>query len=142
MTRTLHASLLVAILTGCGADTTSSTDHAISFETEVAPHLRLECATCHQSSSPAGGLILDGRSDDIVAHLVGVQANSSSLNLVEPGLPDQSFIVLKLRGDFSAARCGANGCGAKMPSQGAFDPTAEGHLIHWITDGAQLDGAL
>jgi len=121
--------------TGCAEDT-APTDHAVSFATQVAPFLRTQCGTCHVSASPAGGLILDGSSDEIVANLVDQPARSSALDLVEPGDPSKSFLVLKLTGELGSADCAPAGCGAKMPLQGTFDATAQEHLVHWISDGA------
>jgi hypothetical protein len=87
------------------------------------------CATsnCHAGGSPAGGLNLeDGNSH---AALVGVPSTgNAAVNRVEPGQPDNSYLVQRIDGTVTP----------RMPLGGAALSTEEIDAIRqWITDGAQ-----
>ena len=87
------------------------------------------CATagCHAGGSPAGGLNLeDGNSH---AALVGMPSTgNAAVNRVEPGQPDNSYLVQRIDGTVTP----------RMPLGGAALSTQEIDAIRqWITDGAQ-----
>lgn len=93
------------------------------------------CATsaCHSGNPPANApLSLDPGA--AWSQLVGVpSAELPSMNLVEPGDPDRSYLVLKLRGTAGDA----GGTATLMPLGGApLDAEQEAAVEAWIADGA------
>jgi len=87
------------------------------------------CIICHSGASAALGLRLD--SANSFTNLVGVTSvQNSSLARVEPGSPDQSYLILKLEGRASK--------GQQMPLGGPPIPQSTIDFVRqWITDGAQ-----
>lgn len=87
-------------------------------------------AGCHAASTAQEGLILDaGRSYSL---LVGHAASEqSALDRVQPGSPESSYLILKLRGDPSIT-------GQRMPQDGPPYLTAEqiDGIAGWIRAGA------
>lgn len=84
---------------------------------------------CHNADSASAGLVLaEGMS---FAELVNEPSRQRpEFDRVEPGDPDNSYIVKKLRGD-------ADINGDRMPEGGPFLDDAElARLISWINDGA------
>jgi hypothetical protein len=68
------------------------------------------------------------------ATLVGVKATETALNRVEPGKPDESYLVHKLEGTHVAA----GGTGDRMPTGGAPLSIEQIATIRaWIEQGAQ-----
>lgn len=86
------------------------------------------CITCHIGASAPQGLRLDEANS--FALLVGVASgNEPSLLRVDPGNPDDSYLIRKLEGTQSV--------GARMPLGGPFLPQADIDVIRqWIIDGA------
>jgi hypothetical protein len=85
------------------------------------------CTTCHTASHPTG---LDLRAGMSYALLVGVPSfQVASLLRVEPGDPDNSYLIQKLEG--SAA------VGARMPLGGPYLTNEQITVVRqWITNGA------
>ena len=68
------------------------------------------------------------------ATLVGVKATETSLKRIEPGKPDQSYVVRKLEGTHVAV----GGTGERMPMGGDPLPPEQMKAIRaWIEQGAQ-----
>ena len=93
------------------------------------------CATsaCHSGNPPANApLSLDPGL--AWSQLVGVPSvQLPSMNLVEPGDPERSYLVLKLRGTAGAA----GGTGTLMPLGDApLDAEEQASVEAWIADGA------
>jgi len=88
------------------------------------------CAGCHGGSSPAKGLDLSpGVAHDALVQVVSAQR--SSLYLVEPGAPSDSYLVRKLEG-------GPDLVGRRMPRGRPARPEEEIETIRlWISDGAK-----
>jgi hypothetical protein len=86
---------------------------------------------CHSASSGGrAGLILDpGVSYGLLVRHPATE--NSTLNRVEPGSPDTSYLILKLRGDPSIV-------GARMPRNGPPYLTSEqiDGIAAWIRAGA------
>jgi plastocyanin len=87
------------------------------------------CTACHSGSSPSAGLNLEAGLS--WAATVGVASGQQpALNRIEPGDPDQSYLVRKVEGDPSID-------GQQMPRGG---PPLSADLIQmiraWILDGA------
>lgn len=85
---------------------------------------------CHNAATAMEGLVLEtGRSYDL---LVGRPASQrSTLARVQPGDPERSYLILKLRGDPTIA-------GARMPFDGPPYLTSEQieGIAAWIRAGA------
>jgi hypothetical protein len=86
---------------------------------------------CHAASSPKVGLILEaGRS---YGSLVGVVSVETSLLRVMAGLPNDSYLVVKLRADASIV-------GDRMPPGSPTIPSGQLQLVvDWIRRGAPND---
>jgi uncharacterized protein YceK len=87
-------------------------------------------AGCHAASTAQEGLILDaGRSYSLLVRHAATE--QSALNRVEPGSPDASYLILKLRGDPSIS-------GLRMPQDGPPFLTAAqiDGIAGWIRAGA------
>lgn len=91
------------------------------------------CSGCH--SGPSGGALPAGMdlssTADSFANLVGVSSVQVSLNRVEPGDPDNSYLIRKLEG-------GPNISGSRMPQdRPALDQATINMIRQWISEGAQ-----
>lgn len=95
------------------------------------------CATsaCHSGDPPANApLSLDPGAG--WAQLVGVPASQlPSMKLVEPGDPERSYLVLKVRGAAGVA----GGTGTPMPPDGPLDAAEQAAIEGWISSGALND---
>jgi len=135
------AGLLV--LTGCSAN---DDDDSAGFDDDdaaveltatwdsIQPLLRFRCGCHHTADGGEGGLI---GIDDVelgYAALVGVPSEDvPSMARVEPGQPDQSYLLLKLRDAHRAA----GGTGDRMPPTGPALPDAQIQVIaDWVAAGA------
>jgi hypothetical protein len=90
---------------------------------------------CHTGGSPPQGLNLEA--DQSYGLLVDVPSNEvASVDRVEPGEPDNSYLIRKLEGTASV--------GARMPGDGPPYLTREQMDIirQWISDGATDDRTL
>jgi len=89
-----------------------------------------KCATagCHSGNSPAQGMSLASAS--IAAAIIDVPSGQrASVKRIDPGNPDGSYLLQKIRG---------TGAGSQMPLGGAPLSAAEIQLIvDWVTVGAQ-----
>jgi hypothetical protein len=134
---------LLVLSTGClgsprvGARSADGTGAGVSptFSSIAQTILVPSCATsaCHGGSSPNNTPALDA--DLAYAQLVGVPSTQSSLNLVEPGHPEQSYLVVKLRGTMSAY----GGWGEQMPVGSPLSEEDLSAIEAWITNGASHD---
>ena len=98
--------LLVAALlwAGCGGDDSTVGPDGEGELTEatlaqVSEVFAVSCALsgCHSGGQPEAGLSLEG---DFAARIVGVDSGQrSDFLLVDPGNPDGSYLLMKVRGD-------------------------------------------
>ena len=132
--------LLVLVFGGCGtvkSPTEPPSDPgtgtaALTFSQIQAQILTPTCAKagCHASSSAEAGLVLEAR--QAYGNLVGrASSQRSDLARVQPGDPERSYLILKLRGDPSIT-------GLRMPQDGPPFLTSEqiGGIAAWIRAGA------
>jgi hypothetical protein len=90
------------------------------------------CSGCHSgptSNNLPGGMNLSSTADSFAA-LVGVASLQVQLNRVEPGDPDNSYLIDKLEGTQTV--------GSQMPQGGPFlEQETIDRIRQWITDGAE-----
>ena len=109
MTKITQCMLLVAVLlwAGCGGEDSTvgpggSDGEGILTEAslaQVSEVFAVSCTTsgCHSGGDPAGDLSLEG---DFAARIVGVDSGQRpDFKLVDPGNPDKSYLLIKVRGD-------------------------------------------
>ena len=121
------------LLAGCvsGGGKSDSTPIPQTYTNRVLPILRARCEACHGNDQPGAGLVLTA--DLAHRNLVGVASTqATNLKRVEPGLPDQSYLVFKLAGRQGEV----GGSGEQMPKTQLSDE--EITLIQdWIVKGAK-----
>jgi len=132
--------LSVLVACGSGSDDGSATDGGgggtgtgsgvllPTFESIQAQVFDQVCVPCHIGATAPLGLRLDDANS--FALLVGVSSEQNSALLrVDPGNPDDSYLIRKLEGTQST--------GGQMPLGGTPLPAADIATIRqWITDGA------
>lgn len=85
---------------------------------------------CHSGAGAAAGMSL--AADRIAGQLIGVVSPTSGMKRVDPGNPEGSYLLKKLRGDAGIS-------GAQMPLGDAPLSAAQLELIRaWIAAGAPL----
>lgn len=111
----------------------AATPAASNFQTEIAPILTTQCATCHLTGEEAGSMsLVPARA---VAALVGVKAaEAPALTRVVAGDPDKSYLVMKLEG----TQMQHGGTGAQMPfGAPPLTPDQIAKFRKWIAEGAK-----
>jgi hypothetical protein len=111
------------------AVTPASADEEVSFRRDVVPVLNKHCVMCHMEGTELGGLSLY---PDPRGNLVAMRSTQCRLNLVEPGKPESSYLLIKILGTQSAA----GGKGREMPWQYALDEQQIDLIRRWIAQGA------
>lgn len=110
------------------------------FAEQIRPVLDSTCAGCHGAVGPNAGLSLGGpgiSSAEVIAGLVNAKATNREYDLVEPGLPERSWLFLKASGEAASATC-SSGCNREsMPPAGlGFSELQLAALAQWIQNGA------
>ena len=109
----------------------SSTEPSTSLSSIQGSIFSPTCAVagCHSSGSASGGLVL--ASGQAFSNLVNVPSTGvPSLDRVEPGDPERSYLIKKLRGD-------ADISGSRMPQGGPpLSSNQIDSIIQWIENGA------
>jgi mono/diheme cytochrome c family protein len=100
----------------------------VDYATEIQPIFNSRCISCHSGVSAPQGLRLDANNS--YANLVGVASNEvPSLQRVEPGDPDNSYLVQKVEGTAAV--------GGRMPLNRTPLTDEQIALIRrWISEGA------
>ena len=101
---------------------------AVDYATQIQPVFNSRCTECHSGGSAPQGLRLDAANS--YANLVNVASHEvPSLKRVEPGDPDNSYLVQKIEGTAAV--------GGRMPLGRAPLTAAQIALIRqWISEGA------
>jgi hypothetical protein len=122
---------------------------SLTLKNDIQPMLAVTCALsgCHMSGgSPQAGLDLgpsmattdSATLSTILTNMKAKSMTAPSLNRVTPGMPEKSFLMVKIEGDPTAcsSECTA-GCGLRMPFGGsALSDTEIGKFRDWIKSGA------
>ena len=99
-------------------------------QTEV---FSVSCALsgCHAGSAPAAGMDLSAGAS--YGNIVGVTSTErGDLKRIEPGDPNRSYLVKKIRGD-------ADIIGSPMPLVGSITPAQRQLVVDWVRRGAPRD---
>jgi mono/diheme cytochrome c family protein len=114
-------------------NTSQPQSNAVSLSKTIQPIFDQNCVICHQGvgQSVPGSLTL--ASGAAYSNLVNVKSIESTLNLVTPGHPEESYLIFKLNG--TQAQVG--GRGANMPfNQPQLSQSKVDLIVSWITEGA------
>jgi hypothetical protein len=133
--------IVVAVVTsGCGdkklpleADTGPPPDPNATFTRVQSVVFTPNCviAGCHAALGAQQGMNLSAGAS--YANIVGVRSRErSDLNRIEPGSPDRSYLIKKLRGD-------ADITGLRMPDGGSLTQEQIQLVIDWVRRGAPND---
>lgn len=109
-------------------------EFVVSFSNDIQPIYNTYCTSCHSSVGPPLGL--DLTPGNSYAKTVGVAAQQTTMNLIEPSAFALSYLWAKVRGvqdGFPFV-----GSGARMPMNGPpwVSPDEEALLVAWIDAGA------
>jgi hypothetical protein len=104
----------------------------VTWAGRISLILEANCGGCHGGASPQAGLLLTG--PDVYDRLLQPSSQVAGLNLIEPGMPEASYLYLKLIGDDSIM-------GNPMPynpltGQGTLGEAEIGDILTWIQNGA------
>ena len=139
--RRAHSLLAALLLAACG-DVKSPTEpleapdgQAFTFAQVQAQVFTPNCAKagCHTASAASGSLVLEaGRSYGEIVNRPAV--GNASLDRIEPGSPERSYLIKKLRGD-------ADITGARMPldNPGSLTQEQVDGIVGWVLAGALND---
>ncbi len=107
----------------------------VTYSKTIQPIFNRNCAFggCHDSFTQAAGLSLEaGESYD---EIVNVPSTETALNRIEPNFPEESYLYLKVTGDYVNVP-GGEGT-AQMPLNGqALSEEDIMNIETWILDGA------
>jgi hypothetical protein len=130
----------IAVFSSCGEKKPLPTEPTLPPPDSSATFTRVQnevftvsCAIagCHAALGAREGMNLSAGA--AYANTVLVPATERpSLNRIEPGDPDQSYLVKKLRGD-------PNITGLRMPDGGTLTPDEIQLVIDWVRRGAPQD---
>jgi len=132
------AGLSLAILAGCqeeaGGLSETQNQSEILYSRDIQPIFDTNCVQCHALEIPQADLVLEEEAS--YAMLVGNRSTQSSLLRVKPGVPEESYLMLKLKGTHTDA----GGTGFGMPlTEGNYTSLPEKTLAiieGWIGAGA------
>jgi hypothetical protein len=137
-----RAYLLAALLLAACGDVKSPTEPSAGPEGPAFTFAQVQtqiftptCAKagCHAASAASGGLVLEaGRSYGEIVNRPAV--GNASLDHIEPGNPERSYLIKKLRGDPDIT-------GGRMPLDNPGSLTQEqiDGIVGWVLAGAPND---
>jgi hypothetical protein len=109
--------------------------NGVTWASRVQPILEANCGGCHSANEAQGNLALVG--EGVYARLLGPSDQVPELPLIMPGVPEESYLYLKLVGDDAIL-------GNPMPynpltGEGRLSEAELGDILTWITNGAVED---
>lgn len=138
--RALIAIPVLALAAGCGTQKKlplepgdGVPDPNATFRRVQGEVLSISCALagCHLGAGPQAGMNL--ALGAAYASIVGVASSERpELKRIQPGSPDRSYLVKKIRGD-------ADISGSPMPLSGSITPQQRQLVIDWVLRGAPND---
>lgn len=100
----------------------------VNYEAQIQPFFDTFCVSCHQNSTPTGGLSLqDGTAP---GSLINVLNTTEKMVRVSPGDPSASYLYRKLRG----THIEAGGTGIRMPPAGPLSDREIALIETWIKE--------
>jgi hypothetical protein len=113
---------------GVGSDTPTGT-RSLSHAVDIQPIWDNQCTPCHILTTSGDLSLVDG-----YASQVGVASlQLPSMNLIEPGSPEQSYTWRKLMDTHRSA----GGAGSIMPLGSGLSPDKMERIETWIIEGAE-----
>lgn len=131
----LPAVILLSLMIALVGPAPCGGNGEVSYSRDVQPIFSTNCAFsgCHDHLTMSGGLNLEANAS--YENIVNVPSTETALDRIEPGDPDQSYLYLKLTGDYVNVP-GGEGTG-RMPLNGPPLPDDDIETIEsWILDGA------
>jgi hypothetical protein len=107
----------------------------VTWTSRVQPILEANCGGCHSETEAQGNLVLVG--EGVYERLLGASEQLPDLPLIAPGLPEESYLYLKLIDDDQII-------GNPMPynpltGEGRLTEAELGDILTWIINGAVED---
>jgi hypothetical protein len=107
----------------------------VTWTARVAPILAANCGGCHSPEEAQAGLVLTG--EGVYDRLLEPSTQLADVALIEPGVPEESYLYLKLTGDDRII-------GNAMPynpltGEGRLTQAEIGDILTWISNGAVED---
>ena len=104
----------------------------VTWSARISKILEFNCGGCHSGTSPQAGLTLTG--EGVYARLLEASTQNPEMPLITPGVPEESYLYLKLIGDDSII-------GNPMPynpltGMGTLSEAEIADVLTWITNGA------
>ncbi|WP_020655255.1 c-type cytochrome [Massilia niastensis] len=127
----MHANVFAAVLSCLVLMSSAAQAQAPAFRKDVLPLLQRQCVACHTTGEEQGQL---GLAPTLAyASLVGKAAVQAPMPRVDPGKPERSYLLHKLRG----THLDNGGSGMRMPmGQEQLGAGELGMLAAWIKAGA------
>lgn len=100
----------------------------VNYEAQIQPFFDTFCVSCHQDSTPSGGLSL--QAGTAPGSLVGVFNTTNVMVRVSPGDPSASYLFRKLSG----THIKAGGMGIRMPPAGPLSDSEMALIETWIKE--------
>jgi hypothetical protein len=109
----------------------------LSFAKDIQPIFSRSCALAGCHSGPvdeaAEGMTLDpGVSYENIVGAEAIEVRQGVVHRIEPGQPDRSYLVAKLRGTYEQL----GGEGSPMPLEGSLPAADLDKIVKWVESGA------
>lgn len=106
----------------------------VDYATEIQPLFDAHCISCHTGHTDGRLSLLASEAE---AHLFS-DRSQAAMPIVDPGQPDNSYLLYKLRGTHLELEGGE---GLPMPPHALLPEETVDLVETWITEGAAMDAA-